>query len=302
MKYLLLFAFCVSFLYAKPVIDFRDINTTREHRPTYERPNFICNMQEKKSHVTVLSDAYIPYADEFRKQGYEKIVAYLMEPRAIDSKTYAYVTAYPEKFDLILTYDKELLDRFPEKCRFVHAIGLSTLLRHGIHKKSKMCSILTGKNTTEGHKLRIAALNRYKKFFDGYKTYETPWARWKDPWIKEFYFSVIIENSRAPHYFTEKITECFRSGTVPIYWGCPTIGQFFDMDGIIVFNNLEELGVILKNLSVEEYNKRLPAIQRNFELAAKYPEQNFLHRPDWPDSMDVIWPYLEPYFKQVSAK
>jgi hypothetical protein len=83
---------------------------------------------------------------------------------------------------------------------------------------------------------------------------------------------------------------------VPIYWGCPTLGEFFDLEGIILFNTLEELGGILQNLSVEEYEKRLPAIHRNFELAANYPENNLTGRPDQPDSMDVAWVYLKPFF------
>ena len=49
-------------------------------------------------------------------------------------------------------------------------------------------------------------------------------------------FSIAIENSRNGCYFTEKILDCFTTRTVPIYWGCPDIGDYFDMNVIITFN------------------------------------------------------------------
>ena len=67
---------------------------------------------------------------------------------------------------------------------------------------------------------------------------------------------------------------------------------------MIVFDDLWQLGEILKTLSVEEYQKRLPAIQHNFELAAKYPQHYLRFRPEAPDSLDVSWEHLRAYFDQ----
>lgn len=292
----LLLLFLSTTLLAKPIIDIKDANMGLAQGATYERPNFTFKTLGKNSHIIVVTDQHLDKIDDVRTLGYEKIIAYLMEPRAIHGHIYPFIEKNLDKFDLVLTYDKELLDRYPEKCKFVHAVGWGTLYDHQVHEKSKMCSIMTGKNWTEGHKLRLDALDKYKPYFDHYKTYETPWVRWKDEWTNDFHFAVIIENSKCPHYFTEKILECFRAGTIPIYWGCPTIGQFFDIDGIIVFNSLEDLGPILQSLSVEEYNKRLPAVHRNFEIAGKFPTNNLVTRPDFDDSLDVLWPYVEQYF------
>ena len=41
--------------------------------------------------------------------------------------------------------------------------------------------------------------------------------------------------------FTEKLIDAFLTGTIPLYWGCPTIGEFFDMDGILLFDNVDVL-------------------------------------------------------------
>ena len=61
-------------------------------------------------------------------------------------------------------------------------------------------------------------------------------------------FSITLENEKLENWITEKIIDCFASKTIPIYWGCPNIGEYFNTDGIISFNSLEELKDILDNL------------------------------------------------------
>jgi hypothetical protein len=51
----------------------------------------------------------------------------------------------------------------------------------------------------------------------------------------ESMYSVVIENTREKNYFTEKIIDAFQSYTVPVYFGCPNIADYFDMSGVIVF-------------------------------------------------------------------
>ena len=56
---------------------------------------------------------------------------------------------------------------------------------------------------------------------------------------------------------------------MPIYWGAPNIGDYFDMRGVLVFNTPDELKDILNSLSVEKYNSMLPAIRSNYEKCIK---------------------------------
>jgi hypothetical protein len=60
------------------------------------------------------------------------------------------------------------------------------------------------------------------------------------------------------------------TGTVPIYWGCPSIGDFFDTNGMIIFDNVGELVDIVNNLSIDDYIKRLESIKNNFNKSKKY--------------------------------
>ena len=85
--------------------------------------------------------------------------------------------------------------------------------------------------------------------------------------LKNHAFSVAIENNTDvnDYYFTEKLTDCLITGTVPIYHGCPNIGEFFDMDGILTFSTQDELDNILKSLSEEKYNSMKVAIENNYK-------------------------------------
>ena len=60
------------------------------------------------------------------------------------------------------------------------------------------------------------------------------------------------------------------TGTIPLYYGCPKISEYFDDRGIICFDTLEELQDIIKNLSIEDYTRRIEFVNENFELAKKY--------------------------------
>lgn len=56
------------------------------------------------------------------------------------------------------------------------------------------------------------------------------------------------------------------SYTIPIYWGCPNISEYFNKDGIIFFETKEELEIILDTLTEEDYYKRIDAVIENYEI------------------------------------
>ena len=62
-----------------------------------------------------------------------------------------------------------------------------------------------------------------------------PKISWPDNWIQEKLdfmanckFSICFEQTSSPWYVSEKIYHAFLAGTVPIYWGCPEISQYFN--------------------------------------------------------------------------
>lgn len=54
--------------------------------------------------------------------------------------------------------------------------------------------------------------------------------------IAPYKYSIAFENNVGNYYFTEKIIDCFLSWTMPIYYGCQNILDFFPKDSMILLN------------------------------------------------------------------
>ena len=91
-----------------------------------------------------------------------------------------------------------------------------------------------------------------------------------------------MENYDSPGLFTEKVVDCFLSGTIPIFYGSDNIGDYFNKQGFFQFKTLEELNNILDNINFEVYKNMMGYVIENFEKAKEYmfPEvtiKNFLN-------------------------
>ena len=83
--------------------------------------------------------------------------------------------------------------------------------------------------------------------------------------LKDYCFSIAMENATYPNMITEKLTNCFATGTIPIYYGIKNIGDFFNSDGIITLNDNFEI----ESLSYDSYYSKMLAIEENFKLATE---------------------------------
>ena len=50
---------------------------------------------------------------------------------------------------------------------------------------------------------------------------------------KQYKFALAIENTSHPGYTTEKLIEAFAAGCIPIYWGDPDVGKYFNTKSFI---------------------------------------------------------------------
>jgi hypothetical protein len=75
-------------------------------------------------------------------------------------------------------------------------------------------------------------------------------------------FSVAIENASYESYFTEKVQDCFSTGTIPIYYGAPDIDKFFNPDGIITLTDNFDVS----KLTSEMYYDKIDAVKENLEI------------------------------------
>ncbi|KAJ8614200.1 hypothetical protein CTAYLR_001097 [Chrysophaeum taylorii] len=145
-------------------------------------------------------------------------------------------------------------------------------------KKYFRASIICGdKYQTEGHKLRRAAwdlpLERFKSrgsVLEGGTELDASPPAAKAVAIAEFAYHVVVENVRSPGYFTEKLVDALLLKAVPIYYGAPDIGDYFDTSGFIIVQTKDHIHAALAHLTQADYEARRPAIERNFTTATDH--------------------------------
>lgn len=83
--------------------------------------------------------------------------------------------------------------------------------------------------------------------------------------LDSYKFHLAVENHVAPHHWTEKLADAFLGYTVPIYYGCPNVFDYFPEESVIQIdiNDFEgSLKTIRRILTSEgEYERRLEAVK-----------------------------------------
>ena len=187
---------------------------------------------------------------------------------------------YKNIYKKIFTYDQELIKLDPdffEYCFTGSNYPWTPRDEFGIHEKTKLVSFLSSnKNTCAGHSNRLDWANRLNGLVDFYggvmgsqiiggsHCYHH---NKKTEALKDYMFSIVIENCKMDTYFTEKITDCFANGTIPIYFGTDNIGSVFNPDGIIVLNENFDVSMLTEEL----YYSKMQAIRDNLEIVKNMP-------------------------------
>lgn len=161
-------------------------------------------------------------------------------------------------------------DLFIEKYSYMF---YDSSLMSSIKPKSKVMSIIFSNKTVEvGHSYRhqlVREIIKYTNFpVDVYGIGCRYYTHLKDARFKgefhgsepysEYLFHITIENVSIPEYFSEKILNALVSMTVPIYWGCKNIdnyfpGQMYKLSGVLA-DDMKLIFEICKN-PMAYYNK-----------------------------------------------
>ena len=211
----------------------------------------------------------------------EKKVAWICESSHIVPNVVKYIDENMDyvlsNYDFVFTCDKTLTQRDNPRVIYCPPGSNTSWISQDkqlIYDKTKLCSIIaSNKKITHGHMLRHQIADTYKESIDlyggvagspkiGMGNLVNSWHD-KSEGLKDYMFSFAIENSSYETYYTEKIMDCFTTGTVPIYWGSPDIGDHFNKDGIIIWDDKFNIDI----LSEEMYYDMIPAIKENYELA-----------------------------------
>lgn len=223
---------------------------------------------DNDSEVVALADGFV-YDTRYKDISRDKKVALLIEPRPFIPKAYEYVEKHSEEFKYIFTFDNTLL-----KLSNAKEIVYGTYWCTSDVKKTKGISMICSeKEYLEGHRKRkeiarildATGLVDVKGKWNGGEYVQTIDA------LRDYKFSIAMENDKQDYYFTEKLCNCLANKVVPIYYGANKVGDFFDIKGIIYVEDRDKIPEIVKNLDVDvEYAKRKEAIDKNYELVKQY--------------------------------
>jgi len=235
------------------------------------------NLQE--GDYTFYVDKFVPGAKQdtksAKKFGMILECGWMNQPLIDDIKNN--LDAYMGIYDALFTWDESLVD-LHENIKWIPGSG-SWIKEPQIYPKNKLVSIISSNNTfLPGHKARLEMVDQLKEyaplFGRGFNEVE-----FKEEALADYMFSVAIEN--MDNWFTEKLLDCFLCGTVPIFYGTPNIGKWFNMDGIILLENDFDI----EGLNEDMYTSRKDAIKDNFERALKMEVVE-----------DYIWENYNEYF------
>jgi hypothetical protein len=241
-----------------------------------ELDKFKWDFFSNENNISVYLDSDARIGMENKNDGKIKIL-WTIESRWFNNGTFDFIknnmAELLETYEMIFTYNDELLE-YSNKFKWIFAMG-SWIKNPQVHKKNKLLSMITSnKIGTEQQRFRYNfAINNIENFDiygRGFKEIVD-----KEEGLNDYMFSICIENDTFNTYFTEKILDCFATGTIPVYKGTRNIVNHFNADGILFLDDIK-----ISDLTQDLYNSKLSAITDNFERVKNYmlPENYMYER------------------------
>lgn len=202
--------------------------------------------------------------------------AFLYEPISIRPNCYNYMKDCINKneiFEGLFTTNRDY-SSYSKKFHAVMPAFPPWVSDRRIHeKKSAVSMITTDKMLCREHEVRYALGKRLQKqpcgvnvMGRGFEFIEK-----KEEGLCDYAFSVAVENDWNDLYFTEKLLDCFLTGTIPIYLGCPGVKEIFDPEGMIFLDQKTVSKEVINNeiYNLDLYHSKMEHVKNNFEIATK---------------------------------
>ena len=138
-------------------------------------------------------------------------VGWIIEPRDVKRSPYLGVDLNHKDFDLIITFDKELIRKYDNCKHLVWCESRMPAEHWGIGGKTKHVSMIASKKKiTEGHRFRfdIASQLGDKHAIDLWGSAFKEFSSKTQP-LKDYRFSIVVNNSKQDSFFTEALCDCF---------------------------------------------------------------------------------------------
>src|SRR5271156_1131279 len=201
-----------------------------------------------RGHVwCLIQEPYAPGSNDWMTEGHEPFARVFTHhvPRA-DPK---YVRSHPAvPWWVELSYDELAASRIPVKTRGVSFIASTKKWLAGHLKRNALREFLMRE-----------APEKVDIFGSGVCYIEDKWEG-----LAPYRYSIAIENSNSPDYWTEKIADCFLSWTIPLYDGCTNIERYFPAGSLIRIDADDQVATLARInelLRHDEWERRLPALQ-----------------------------------------
>ena len=211
-------------------------------------------------------------------------VLWIREARTINSRIYDFVRdnhalLFDKGLERIYTWDPGLLS-LDDRIKWTFGTGSSMKAHERVlFEKTKRASmIVRNKTMCPLHQIRKQAADALRDVVPIFGSYGSGEIESKLEALRDFRYSFVIENDTSGT-ITEKIIDCFVTGTVPIYIGPPLPTHLgFAEEGIICWDLQTEFN--LKMLDEARYEEMYPYIVQNYKTALKYlcpPDYMFGH-------------------------
>ena len=211
-------------------------------------------------------------------------IVILEEPKK--GRIYKYVKDNKHLYTHLLTFHEELLtsNKRAKKFLMMHVWMRDYILKE---KRFSVSYVVGGKNdpAMEGYELRHEVWRKRNRITipkEFYLSGNAPNFHTFIPWDEVDYtnelvlgdskkplfdsmFHIAIENTSIKNYFSEKLLDCFQTKTVPIYYGCMNICEYFNTNGILEVKNVNDIIAWCNELTPDTYNKMMPAIEDNYQ-------------------------------------
>ena len=189
--------------------------------------------------------------------------------------------------DKVYTFDKDLVKEYPDRCKLISSPTPTWIPndQRKIHEKTKNISMVSSKkNFCSGHCVRLNVIdsiqqNNFPVDLFG-RDFDAPLPH-KIDGVAPYRFHLVVENEMIAGWETEKISDCFMTGTVPLYWGDPSISETYDSRGII--NLFDHFGSEdpyewkledFQSLNQDLYASMEDAIENNLNIAKEHYESH----------------------------
>lgn len=223
--------------------------------------------------VKVFIDSAIPTGLSYQKKLGEKKIAWVCESRAIFHSMSFPRDLWEQNFvqicnsyDLVFTSEKSWVGKHFNIRYCPAGSNLPWAKDQQVFEKTKLVSMIASpKKFAFGHAIRHSVAEQLQGKIDLYggaleskRIGNTPWD--KSEALNDYMFQIVIENDKYETYYTEKLTDCFATGVIPIYWGAPDIGDLFNKEGIIELVPDFDISQLTPDL----YYSKLEAVKDNF--------------------------------------